>query len=194
MLILGEGVHALLRTQKKKSTWRANDENTGQCLAIWVWKMNISVEQQYAIKFYVLLKKMATETTTLLQEAFGAEVFGGSTIRHWHKDLKASWESVELQPRRSVLRTIVTEVNISTVAVGIAENHILIVRAITAQLNINKETVCRILMTELRMKHLRVLLVPIFVFKICLGVGILGFTKPTISRYPFKLWWCVSTR
>ncbi len=46
--------------------------------------------------FCVQLKKMGVETIVLLQKGFGAEEFGGSTIRQWRKDFKVAQESADL--------------------------------------------------------------------------------------------------
>ncbi len=57
------------------------DENTKQCVTVQVRKMDVSIEQRYAIKFSVRLKKITLETVALLHEVFNAEILGGSTIR-----------------------------------------------------------------------------------------------------------------
>ncbi len=47
--------------------------------------MDVYVEQCCAIKFCVRFKKMLSETTALLKEAFGKEMLGDSMIQRWHK-------------------------------------------------------------------------------------------------------------
>ncbi len=48
-------------------------------------KMDVWAEQHCAIKFYERLKKMPSETTVLLKEAFGKETLDDSMIWRWHK-------------------------------------------------------------------------------------------------------------
>ncbi len=43
------------------------------------------MEQRCTIKFCARLKKMPSETTALLKEAFGKELLGYPMIQRWHK-------------------------------------------------------------------------------------------------------------
>ncbi len=89
----------------------------------------MSVEQRSTIKFCVCLKKMLSETTTLLKEAFGKEMLGDSTIWRWHKAFVDRRESAEFKLRVGALRTVVTATNINTVAAVIEEDRHQTVRA-----------------------------------------------------------------
>ncbi len=99
---------------EKKPRWWAIDENIRQCVAVWARKTDVSVERLYAIKFCVWLKKMVAETLRYYRWHLLLKL-GESTMRRWHKDFKAGWESVELQLQGGV--TVVTEVSIITVTV-----------------------------------------------------------------------------
>ncbi len=64
------------------------------------------------IKFCVRLKKMPSETTTFLKEAFGKEMLGDSMIRWWHEAFVDGQELVEFKPRGGVPQTVVIATNI----------------------------------------------------------------------------------
>ncbi len=55
-----------------------------QCATEYSEKINKSVEQCCVIKFCVFLKKMPSEMTTLIKEAFGKKMLGDSTIWQGH--------------------------------------------------------------------------------------------------------------
>ncbi|KOC70321.1 Putative uncharacterized protein FLJ37770, partial [Habropoda laboriosa] len=58
-------------------------------------KMNRTLEQRYAVKFCVRLGKTATETYTMIKDAFGNNSMGRSSIFEWHKLFKEGREQVE---------------------------------------------------------------------------------------------------
>jgi hypothetical protein len=43
------------------------------------------MEQRAAIKFYVKLKKTATETFEMLKSAYGEECLSGTSVFEWHE-------------------------------------------------------------------------------------------------------------
>ena len=53
-----------------------------------------TLEKQYAIKFFFKLGKNATETSGLLQTAFGAFCMNRASFFEWHKRFKEGRESV----------------------------------------------------------------------------------------------------
>ncbi len=59
-------------------------------------------EQYCVIKFCVHLKKMPSETTALLKEAFGKKTLGDSAIQQWHKAFVDGQESVRFKPQGGV--------------------------------------------------------------------------------------------
>ncbi len=79
-------------------------------------KMYVFAQQCCAIKFCVHLKKMPSETTMLLKEAFGKETLGDSTIRQWHKAFIDGRGSAEFKPPGGVPGTVVMSTNINTIA------------------------------------------------------------------------------
>ncbi len=102
--------------------------------------MDVPVEQCGEIKFCVCLKKMPSETTTLLKEAFGKEMLGDSTIYQWHKVFVDRRESVEFESQGGVLQTVVTANNINTIAAVIEEDQHLTVWALAEALHIRHDT------------------------------------------------------
>ncbi|KOC58591.1 Putative uncharacterized protein FLJ37770 [Habropoda laboriosa] len=56
--------------------------------------MNRTLEQRYAVKFCVRLGKTATETYTMIKDAFGNNSMGRSSIFEWHKLFKEGREQV----------------------------------------------------------------------------------------------------
>ncbi len=88
--------------------------------------MDVSVKQYYAIKLCVFSKKHTEETILLLQEAFGNEVLGVSTIKKCHE----MFLGAEFEPRGGKPKTVGPITNISTVTTAIEDNHHQLVRAL----------------------------------------------------------------
>ena len=53
-----------------------------------------TLEEQYAIKFYFKLEKIATETHGMLQTAFRPSCMNRASVFEWHKRFKEGRESV----------------------------------------------------------------------------------------------------
>ncbi len=64
------------------------------------------MEQRCTIKFCVRLKKMPSETTALLKEAFGKESLGDPMIRRWHKAFVDGRELAEFKLQGSALQQL----------------------------------------------------------------------------------------
>ena len=58
-----------------------------------------NIEQRYAIKLCVKLKKSATETFASLTEVYGDVTLSRTMVFKWHKAFKEGRESVEGDPR-----------------------------------------------------------------------------------------------
>ncbi len=116
---------------KEKKKWAYDAEYsyiTKQCVVEYSEKMDMSAEQHCMIKFCVHLKKIPSETTVLLKEAFGKGTLGDSTIPWWHNAFVDGRESVEFEPQGGALQAVVTATNINTVAVVIEEDWHLTIR------------------------------------------------------------------
>ncbi|GFU20670.1 protein GVQW3 [Trichonephila clavipes] len=77
--------------------------------------MERSLEQRYAIKFYVRLGKNATEKFQMLQEAFKDDCISRSQSGKWHKAFKKDREEVADEPRSGRPTTARTEENVDRV-------------------------------------------------------------------------------
>ena len=68
------------------------------CHCWWISKMESgcedTLEERYAIKFCLKLRKNATETYGMLQTAFGASCMNRASVFEWHKRFKEARESV----------------------------------------------------------------------------------------------------
>ena len=53
-----------------------------------------TLEERYAIQFYLKLGKNATEMCGMLQTAFGASCMNRASVFEWHKRFKEGRESV----------------------------------------------------------------------------------------------------
>ncbi|XP_025161753.1 putative uncharacterized protein FLJ37770 [Harpegnathos saltator] len=74
--------------------------------------MESSLEQRYAIKFCVKLRKNATETFQMLQEAFKDDCISRSQSGRWHKAFKEGQEEVADEPRSGRPKTARTDENV----------------------------------------------------------------------------------
>jgi len=61
--------------------------------------MEKTLEQRYAIKFCVKLKKTPLETFEMLKEAFGDDCLSKSQSNRWHKMFRKGWEEVADEAR-----------------------------------------------------------------------------------------------
>ena len=86
------------------------------CLSIVSWvKMQHSVDQQYAIKFCVKLKKSATETLAMIQKAYGKDALSKAQVFRWHKVFREGREDVEDEERVGRPSTSHTSDNVAKV-------------------------------------------------------------------------------
>ena len=73
------------------------------CHSWWISKMQsgceVTLEEQYAIKFCFKLGQNATETYGMLQTACGASCMNQASVFEWHKRLKKGRESVRNDER-----------------------------------------------------------------------------------------------
>lgn len=110
------------------------------------------IEQRINIKFLVKLKKTATETLNLLREAYGEDALSKSRVFAWHKRFSDGREDVEDDERSGRPVTMKTDENVERVRTLVRTDRRLGIRKIAEQLNMNKETVRRILTSDLYMQ------------------------------------------
>jgi transposase len=108
-------------------------------------------EQRVNIKFLVKLKKSATETFQLLTEAYGEDCISRARVFEWHKRFSEGRESVKDDDRPGRPRTAVNDDNIEKVRHVIRKDRRLGVRAVAEKVNLDRESVRRILTEELNM-------------------------------------------
>ena len=58
-----------------------------------------TLEERYAIKFYIKLCKNATQIYAMLQTAFGPSYMNQTSVFEWHKRFKEGRESVREDER-----------------------------------------------------------------------------------------------
>jgi len=109
-------------------------------------------EQRVNIKFLVKLKKSATETFQLLTEAYGEDCMSRAHVFELHKRFSEDRESVKDDDRPGRPRTAVTGDNIEKVRDVIRKDRRLGVRAVAEEVNLERESVRRILREELNMR------------------------------------------
>ncbi|GFU26018.1 protein GVQW3 [Trichonephila clavipes] len=122
--------------------------------------MQQSIEQHYAIKFYVRLGKLGASTLEMIQQAYGRESLSQAQVFRGHKMFKESRESVEDEPhagRPSTSRTAEKEQRV---------RHLLniywrlSVCMIAKQLGRDKMVVHKIISEDLEMRKICAKLVP----------------------------------
>jgi len=112
------------------------------------------------IKFLVKLKKSATETFELLTEAYGEDCMSRARVFKWHKRFSEGRESVKDDDRPGCPRTAATDDSIEKVRDVIRKDRRLGVRAVTEEVNMDRERVRRILSEELYMRKFCAKMVP----------------------------------
>jgi len=92
-----------------------------------------NIEQRYAIKFCVKLKKSVTETFASLTKAYRDATLSSTMVFKWHKAFKEGRENVEDDPRsaRPILST--NDRNVEVVRAVMAKDHRVSVRMIVGQ-------------------------------------------------------------
>lgn len=92
--------------------------------------MQENIEQRYAIKFCVKLKKSATETFASLTEAYGDATLSRTMVFRWHKAFKEGRENVEDDPRSGRPISSTNDENVEVVRAVMVKDRRLSVRMI----------------------------------------------------------------
>ncbi|KMQ83968.1 histone-lysine n-methyltransferase setmar-like protein [Lasius niger] len=122
--------------------------------------MKRNIEQRYAIKFCVKLKKSATETFSSLTEAYGDATLLRNMVFKWHRAFKEGRENVENEPRSGKPISSTNDQNVKVVRALMAKDRRLSVRMIAEQTGLDKNAIHRILTDDLRMRKICAKLVP----------------------------------
>lgn len=119
-----------------------------------------NIEQRYAIKFCVKLGESAKETFDKIVKVFGDEAMSRAQVFQWHKKFKNGREGVEDEPRSGRAVEVRTDNNVQRVRALVRQDRRLTIRMLSGELNINRETVRKILIEDLSMKKLCAKMVP----------------------------------
>ncbi|XP_011883996.1 PREDICTED: putative uncharacterized protein FLJ37770 [Vollenhovia emeryi] len=122
--------------------------------------MESTIEQRYAIKFCVRLGKNATETFSMLQDAFKDNCLSYSQVKKWHKAFKEGPEEVADEPRSGRPSTSRIDENVQRVRDFLNSDRRFSVYQVADALNIPKSTVHRIISEDLLMRKVSAKLVP----------------------------------
>ncbi|GFX14265.1 protein GVQW3 [Trichonephila clavipes] len=114
--------------------------------------MERSLEQRYAIKFCVRLRKNATETFQMLQEAIKDDCISRSQSGKWDKALKEGREEVADEPRSGRPTTARTEDNVDRVHEVLRTDRRLSIQQIADTLNMSTFAVHGIVIEDLQMR------------------------------------------
>ncbi len=71
--------------------------------------MAMSMEQCYAMRFFVCLNKMKKEMIVLVQEAFGDDILHESSLQRWYRAFESGWVVAELQPHGRKPKMVIFE-------------------------------------------------------------------------------------
>jgi len=114
--------------------------------------LELALEQQTNIKFLVKLGKSGNKIREMLVQVYGDNAMKKTAVYKWVKCFPEGRENVTDEERSGWPATSRTEENIAKVHQIVHENRRLTVRSIAEQLNIDRETVTKILTEDLDMR------------------------------------------
>jgi len=120
-----------------------------------------NLEQRCAIKFCAKLGEIATETYEKVLKVYGSDALSRIQVFWWHADFKKSRESVKDEARSGRPIQVQTDANAHLVRALVRQDRRLTIRMLAVELNINRETVRKILTEDFAMKKLCAKMVPI---------------------------------
>ncbi|XP_014487170.1 PREDICTED: putative uncharacterized protein FLJ37770 isoform X2 [Dinoponera quadriceps] len=123
-------------------------------------KMQRTIEQRCAIKFYVKLNKSPTETFNMIRKAYKNEAMSRTRVFEWHKKFKDGREDVEDEERAGRPTSTRTHKNVAKVRQLLNCDRRLSVRLIAQELHLVKSTVYSIVTDDLQMRKVCAKLVP----------------------------------
>jgi len=120
----------------------------------------LELEQQTNIKFLVNLGKSGNEIREMLMQVYGDNAMKKTAVYKWVKRFSDGRESVTDEVRSERPATSRTEENIAKICQIVRENRWLTVRSTAEQVNIDTETVRKILTEDLDMRKVCAKMVP----------------------------------
>ena len=122
--------------------------------------MEGSIEQRYAIKFCFRLGKTATQTLSLIKEAYKDEALSKAQVFRWHSEFRNGRESVEDLERAGRPTTVTSDETVTKVRNLLNSDRRLSLRLMAAELDMNHTTVHKIVTEQLGMRKICAKLVP----------------------------------
>jgi len=120
----------------------------------------LQLEQRMNIKFLVRLGKSGNEIRKMLVQVYGDNAMKKTAVYKWMKHFSEGRENVTDEERSGRPATSRTEENIARMRQIARENRRLTVRSIIEQVNINSETVRKIVTEDLDMRKACAKMVP----------------------------------
>jgi len=120
----------------------------------------LELEQRTNIKFLVKLGKSGNEIREMLVRVYGNNAIKKTAVYKWVKHFSKGRESVTDEERSGRPATSRTEENNAKIRQIVCENRRMTVRSIAEQVNINRETVRKILTEDLDMRKVCAKMVP----------------------------------
>ena len=122
--------------------------------------LELELEQQTNIKFLVKLGKSGNKIRQMLGQVYGDNATKKIEVYKWVKCFSEGRENVTDKERSGWPATSRTEENIAKIHQIVRENRRLTVRSVAEQVNIDRETVRRILTEDLDMRKVCAEMVP----------------------------------
>jgi len=120
----------------------------------------LELEKRTNIKFLVKLGKSGDEIRKMLVQVYGDNAMKKTAVYKWVKRFSEGRGSITNEEKSGRPATSRTEENIAKIHQTVRENRRLIVRSIAEQVNIDRETVRKILTEDLDMRKVCAKMVP----------------------------------
>jgi len=120
----------------------------------------LELQQRTNIKFLVKLGKSGNKIREMLVQVYGDNAMKKTAVYKWVKRFSEGRESVTDEERPGRPATSRTEENIAKICQTVRENRRLTVRSMAEQVNIDRETVRKILTEDLDMRKVCAKMVP----------------------------------
>ena len=122
--------------------------------------MSERVEQRYCIKFCQKLGDSQVETIRKIQQAFGDDAMGATTIKEWYNRFKDGRASVESEPRSGRPSTSRNDDGINQVRTLVLQDRRITIRELSDEVNISTGSIHSILHDDLGLRRLVAKFVP----------------------------------
>ncbi|CAH2102651.1 unnamed protein product [Euphydryas editha] len=121
---------------------------------------DVHYKQRVVIQFLVKSGEKPSEILRKLQVVYGDDSVSKMRVFEWAKRFKEGRESVEEDPSEGAPVTTRTFANVDRLRMLITTDRHLSIRALSYELNVNKETVCKMLHENLNRRKICAKMVP----------------------------------